>query len=350
MITNEPALYGTNTTTATIPSHFRRVSWGAIAAGMVIAVVVQLVLGLLGAGIGFSTIDPLRYSTPDASTFGLGAGIWWVISSIVALYAGGWVAGHLSGSPDRTDAVLHGVLTWGLATIVTVYLLASLVSSVVRGGASVVGKTAGVAAAGIGAAAGPAADMAKEQLASSGITLDSMKSQVQKLLVQTGNPALQPNAIAGQASAAAGQLTTAATGSSGNAPAEDIQGVLQRIISAGKDTVDQADRESVVNVVMARTGVSRPEAEQRTDAWIKQYQDARAQLEQAKTQAEAKARQLADDAASASSKAALGAVLALVLGAIAAALGGMSARRRVDVVTERPVTSRPGDYNATLPR
>ncbi|MDQ2763514.1 MAG: hypothetical protein M3Y22_08500 [Pseudomonadota bacterium] len=325
---------------------FRRVSWGAIAAGMVIAIVVQLVLSLLGAGIGLSTIDPLRYNTPDASTFGIGAGIWLVISSVLALYAGGWVAGHLSGSPDKTDAVLHGVLTWGLATIVTFYLLASLVSSVVRGGASVVGKTASAAAAGVGAAAGPAADMAKDQLASSGITLDSMKSQVQKLLAQTGNPALQPGAIASQASAAAGQLTTAAAGASGNAPAEDIQGILQKIMTAGKDTVDQADRESVINVVIARTGVSRAEAEQRTDAWIKQYQNARAELVQAKVQAEAKARQVADDAASASSKAALGAVLALVLGAAAAALGGMTACRRVDVVTERHT----GEYVATLPR
>ncbi len=334
MIANE-SLDGRTVTTTAVSSHFRKVSWGAVFAGMVMAVVVQLVLSLLGAGIGLSTVDPLRYNTPDASTFGMGAGIWWVISSVIALFAGGWVAGHLSGSPDKTDAVLHGLLTWGVATIVTVYLLASLVGSVVRGGAAVVGKTAGVAAAGAGAAAGPAADMAKDQLAANGITLDSLKGQVQKLLAQTGNPALQPAAIASQASAAAGQMTTAAAsaGSSGTAPVDDLQSALQRIVSAGKDTVDQADRESVVNVVMARTGTSRQEAEQRTDAWIKQYQDARAQLQQKKTEAEAKARQVADDAASASSKAALGAVAALVLGALAAAFGGMSARRRMEVVT-----------------
>ena len=317
-------------------SPFRKVSWGAVFAGMVIAVVVQLVLSLLGAGIGLSTVDPLRYNTPDASTFGMGAGIWWVISSVIALFAGGWVAGHLSGSPDKTDAVLHGLLTWGVAAIVTVYLLASIVGTVVKGGASVVGKAASVAGSGIGAAAGPVGDMAKSQLSANGITLDSLKDQVQKLMAQTGNPALQPGAIAAQASAAAGQMTSAATnaGATGNAPADDLQSALQRIITSGKDTVDQGNRESVINVVMAKTGVSRPEAEQRTDAWIKQYQDARAQFEQKKTEAEAKARQAADDAASASSKAALGAVAALVLGALAAAFGGVAARRRVEVVTD----------------
>jgi hypothetical protein len=334
MIANEIA-DGRVVSTTAVASHFRKVSWGAIFAGMVIAIVVQLVLSLLGAGIGLSTVDPLRYNTPDASTFGMGAGIWWVISSVVAMFAGGWVAGHLSGSPDKTDAVLHGLLTWGVAAIVTVYLLASILGSVVKGGASVVGKAASVAGAGIGAAAGPVGDMAKSQMSASGITLDSLKDQVQKLMAQTGQPALQPGAIANQASAAAGQLTSAAAsaGATGNAPVEDLQSALQRIIASGKDTVDQANRESVVNVVMARTGVSRAEAEQRTDAWIKQYQDARAQFEQKKAEAEAKARQVADDAASASSKAALGAVAALILGALAAAFGGMTARRRVGAST-----------------
>ena len=51
----------------------------------------------LGAGIGLSTVDPLRYNPPDASTVGMGAGIWWAISSMAALFAGGWVAGHLAG-------------------------------------------------------------------------------------------------------------------------------------------------------------------------------------------------------------------------------------------------------------
>jgi hypothetical protein len=324
------------TTAATSHNHFRRVSWGAVFAGMVIAVVVQLVLSLLGAGIGLGTVDPLRYNTPDASTFGIGAAIWWVLSSVIALFAGGWVAGHLSGSPEKTDAVLHGLLTWGVAAIVTMYLLASIVGSVVSGGASALGKAANVAGSGISAAAGPVGDMAKSQLSANGITLDGMKDQVQKLMAQTGNPALQPGAIAAQASAAAGQMTSAATnaGSTGTAPADDLQSALQRIITSGKDTVDQANRESVINVVMAKAGVSRPEAEQRTDAWIKQYQDVRAQYEQKKTEAEAKARQVADATASASSKAALGAVAALVLGALAAAFGGMAARRRIEVVTE----------------
>ena len=311
-------------------SSMRRISWGAVIAGMVIAVAVQVVLSFLGTGIGLGTIDPMQYSTPSAGALGTGAGIWWAVSSIIALFAGGWVAGHLAGSPEKSDAVLHGLLTWGVATIITVYLLASLVGTVVRGGAAVVGKTAEVAASGVGAVAGKAADVVQNNIDASDFSLDKIKAQAQKLLAQTDVPALQPKSVASQASAAADQLTTAASqaGASGNPPAEDLSAVLQRIISAGKNTVDQADREALINVVAARTGLSKAEAEQRADAWIKQYQDARAKVEQAKAQAAAKAREAADAAAKASSQAALGGTAALILGAIAAAFGGLLARRR----------------------
>ena len=65
----------------------------------------QLVLSLLGTGIGLSTVDPLRYSTPDASTLGMGAGIWFVVSSVIALFTGGWVAGRIDGAMLAIDGV-----------------------------------------------------------------------------------------------------------------------------------------------------------------------------------------------------------------------------------------------------
>ena len=103
--------------------------------------------------------------------------------------------------------------------------------------------------------------------------------------------------------------------------------MIQKIITSGKSTVDQVDRDAVVNVVMARANVDRAEAEARVDGWIKNYQQARAKFDEQKAAAEAKAREVADATAKASSQAALAAALALVLGAIAAALGGLAARR-----------------------
>jgi hypothetical protein len=316
----------------TLPLAPRRVSWGAIIAGMVIAVVVQLVLSLAGAGVGLGAFDPLGYSSPDASTFGISAAIWWAISSVVALFIGGWVAGHLCGSPEKTDAVLHGLLTWGVGTIVTVYLITAMVSSVLRGGAAVVGKSASLAATGAAAIAAPSNDpMGGALAAPTDVSPESLHAQVAILLAPAGNAASQADTSASQPSAAASETSAAPAVSAASASspaAQDLKPIVQRITASGRDTVDPADRDAMVEIVAARTGLPRADAEQRVDAWVRQYQDTRSRLNQQKAQSEANARQLADDAASASAKGALGAAAALVLGAVAGALGGLAGRRR----------------------
>jgi hypothetical protein len=49
--------------------------------------------------------------------------IWYLVTAIVSLYIGGWVAGRLSGSPDRRGSQLHGLVTWGLTTLATAFFL-----------------------------------------------------------------------------------------------------------------------------------------------------------------------------------------------------------------------------------
>ena len=71
----------------------KRISWPAVFAGVLIAVVIQIALSLLGIGIGLSTVDPKTEENP-VQGLGVGAGIWYVISSLIALFAGGWVAGR----------------------------------------------------------------------------------------------------------------------------------------------------------------------------------------------------------------------------------------------------------------
>ena len=63
----------------------RRISWPAIFGGVILVVAVQFLLSMLGAGIGLGTVNVNVGSTPDASSFGIGAGIWWVVSSVIAL-------------------------------------------------------------------------------------------------------------------------------------------------------------------------------------------------------------------------------------------------------------------------
>lgn len=319
-------------------SWHKRITWGAIFAGVILALVIQLFLSLLGAGIGLSTIDPAQYDTPSASSLGIGAIIWWTVSSIVALFVGGWVAGHLATSSRRSDATLHGLVTWGLVTLVAFYLLASAIGSIVSGGASVLGKAASVTAQGAAAVAGPVENMAKQQLQQSGLSMNDIKSQVSTLLAQTGKPALQPKALGQQADTLASQAGDAAStvGSNGQPPSQDVQDLLQRIVSSGQDTVQAADRQALVNVVMARANISQAQAHQRVDGWVDTYQKARAKMSEAAAAAKVKARKIAEASAEASASASLAAAVAMLLGAIAAAIGGaMAGRRRITALRAR---------------
>src|SRR5690242_2522563 len=65
------------------------VSWGAVLSGVFLALVVQLLLNMLGVGLGAATLDPLTGDNPSASTLSMGAAIWMGLSGILAAFVGG---------------------------------------------------------------------------------------------------------------------------------------------------------------------------------------------------------------------------------------------------------------------
>jgi hypothetical protein len=128
-----------------------RVRWGAEFAGLVVALALQAVLTLLGAAIGLSTMDD-----GAGRGLGIGAAIWVILSVLISLYVGGLVTGHLAGVLTRGDGALHGILMWGLSTILAVYLLASGVSGIL-GGAVQLAASGAAATASAAAQDSPAA-------------------------------------------------------------------------------------------------------------------------------------------------------------------------------------------------
>ena len=127
----------------------KRISWGAVFAGVVVVLAAQLLLGTLGIGIGASTVSPTTQQYP-VEGLGTGAAVWFGISTLLALFAGGLVAGRLAGMPLRMDGMLHGLVVWGLSTLLTFYLLTTAVGGIIGGTASILGK--GLSVAGQGAA------------------------------------------------------------------------------------------------------------------------------------------------------------------------------------------------------
>ncbi len=116
-----------------LPGHLHRVSWGAIFAGAFVGISLQILFTALGLGIGLGVVQPSAGSSAVSSGLGIGAAIWWIVTGIISLFVGGWAAGRLAGTTRRLDGGLHGLVTWGLATVFSVYLLTSAVGGMLGG-------------------------------------------------------------------------------------------------------------------------------------------------------------------------------------------------------------------------
>lgn len=312
-----------------LPAAVRRISWGAVFAGVVITLVVQLLLGILGLGIGANSINPLQEQNPAAG-LGMGAAIWFLISSVLALFAGGWVAGRLAGMPHRVDSFLHGVLTWGLTTLVTFYLLTTTVGGLISGAAGVLGQGLSLVGQGVAAASPAVAGAVTNELKQRGVDLSSIQQEAQTLLRQTGKPELQPGNLKSKAQGTGQAAQETAGQAAGNPQAadEELSSLLNRIAKSGEKTIQAADREALVNILVARSDMSRQEATNTVARWEKTYAQAVEQYDQLKEQAGQQARETGAATAGAVSTTALWTFVILLVGAVAAALGGASGAPR----------------------
>jgi hypothetical protein len=130
-----------------------RLSWGAIFAGLFVAIGVHLVLALLGVAIGLSAWNPASPGGADASDVATGVGIWAAVSALLALFAGGTTTGRLAGILRRKDGALHGVVLWALTTVVTLWLIVSGLGFLLGGAFDIVGRTASAAVQTVGGVA-----------------------------------------------------------------------------------------------------------------------------------------------------------------------------------------------------
>jgi hypothetical protein len=118
-----------------------------------VALVTQLILNLIGIGIGAASFDPTSNANPSGSTFSIAAGTWWALSGIVAALAGGYTAGRLSGKPTETSGSWHGLTAWAVTTLLVFYLMSTSVGAIVGGAFHTLSTVAGGAAQTLGSTA-----------------------------------------------------------------------------------------------------------------------------------------------------------------------------------------------------
>ena len=205
-----------------------------------------------------------------------------------------------AGIEIRFDGALHGLVTWGIATLLTIYLLTSAIGGVIGGGFSALGSVTSAAGSGVSDAAKPLAQAA-------GVSPDMLQQQAQAYLQPT-NP--DPATMSPQDAQkdVAKNLATYARGGSEAPPAKD----------------------RVISVMAAQMKISHDDA-------AKRFDDAQAKLQQTKDQAVQTAKNAADASAAGASKASFAAFGVLLLGSIAAAIGGSLAVQRRLIASHRIV-------------
>jgi hypothetical protein len=263
-----------------------RVSWGAVFGGVVIALVTQLILNLIGIGIGAATFDPASSANPSATTFSVGAGIWWTISGIIAALAGGYAAGRLAGQPKEASGGWHGLTAWALATLVIFALLTTTAGAIAGGALRFLGGVAGGAAQTLGTTAQTTLQAAAPAMTQVADPLASIERAVRDASGGNDPAALRDAAV----SAVRAALTA------DPAQAQDARDRAAQALAKAQGTP----------IEEARTQIGRYE---------QQYRQAMDQVRQQATAA-------AQTAATAVSRGALFGSIALLLGALAAWLGG----------------------------
>jgi hypothetical protein len=200
------------------------ISWGAVLGGAVAALALWAMLYTLGLALGLSALDANDPGSLRSS--GVFTGVWGLVSPLIALFVGGMIAGAAARVTNKTGGVVHGLVMWGVTTLVGAYGLAMALSTVVQGAASVGRQAVAAGAEVVDKGAGLAAGL--------GIDAEDALRPINERLAAEGKPPITPE----QLQAAAGAT-------------------LQKAAREGR-----FDRELLVQSLTSGTSLSRQDAQE----------------------------------------------------------------------------------------
>jgi hypothetical protein len=279
-----------------------QVSWGAVFAGATIALVMQMILNMVGIGVGLSTVDVVAGEAPSPGSLSVGAGIWWVISGILAAAVGGYIAGRLSGKASQSTTAYHGLIAWAVSTLVVVYLLSSAASGLIGGALSAASSALGGAGKAVGGSIQTAVQTAAPSLNNANDPMATIESKVRS-----------------------------ASGGQDPAALRDAAATAVRAALSGDPAQQGAAIDKAADALAKAQNISLDEAK----AQVAQYQQ---QYREAVAKAKEQAKHVADSTARTVSRGALFGALALLLGALAAFFAGQFSAVR-PTVTSGPARS-----------
>lgn len=283
VVAQEVAYTTENPEVVATPSRLTRISWGSVIAGVVIAIIIQVTLNMLGLAIGAGVLEPGEVQPNIGPAFGTGLVIWLSATTLLSIFAGGYVTSRLAGNPDTTDGMIHGLLTWGVGTLVALFLLSSTASNVFNGVASALGQ--GMAL--IGSSVSEVAPEVADALSLQESALTTIQEEV-------------------------GSLPTEEDTSIG----VELPIAVVELLREDSESEQAAEtRQTVINLLTEQTTLTQSEAEAQVAQWEAEAQRLAVRVDET-------AEQAADDLADAIAKTAGILFAILVVGAFAGGAGG----------------------------
>lgn len=235
------------------------VDWGAIIAGMIVALAISTLFITFGSAIGLSLADLDEPRTPGTGTSAtaviIAIALWTMWVQLSGFLAGGYVAGRMRrrflDATEEESTVrdgMHGLIVWALATVLGAALAAWIagqgISAVTSAGTSAVSTAASAAA-----------------------TSPAMQSAADRLLRSVAAPATAGDTSGGTQ---AGTTTPAPAGTTPAAgavatPADDAAEIGRILMSTPSMSLSDEDRGYVAQLIARRTGLSQADAEARLD-------------------------------------------------------------------------------------
>jgi hypothetical protein len=300
----------------TRPSAMR---WGAIMAGLLIAVVSGILMNLLGIGFGLVTLPVTGASASTLSGAAIG---WYVASGSIAMYLGGWTTGFFSHTFHRIEGVLYGVTTWALATLLGIMFTLFGASSIIGGAASMVTGSL-------------SASKNSMKMVSKPLTLvvpnlseafETVSKQVNALIDNVSNS----NVVSNLENGPMGQKLDGAKknlqGLLSNNTRFELTQAVNKFLSADQEQMEQA-KQKVLDIMTKNTELTREDAEKVIKDWQDYYTNMKKFAKEKAEEAKQQAKELAETSSRAVGSAAIGVFFMLVAGALASSYGSLLGAR-----------------------
>lgn len=271
-------------------------SWRSIFAGLITFLALSILFSFISATIGLGVTDLTSPNPLD--NVGIGLIIWTIISFIVSLGAGGYVAGLTA---NRAGAI-HGFLTWALGLLAILYLATSTIGSAFN----TLGSLMGVAGDTIADVANISGDIVYNfsqeafDSISDNLKIDTseLDKQVQDALKDSNIPELQPNYLQSQLDETITDIQNAAKAVivDGKDANEELNGVYQNIENRLTTIGESLDEEKLSNAISENTDLTDAEADKAVENIKTSYEEAQEQAKQLLADAETQLNQLMEDA------------------------------------------------------